>query len=298
MRVLDFGPIYTPTGNIAQIDYAQKAADNGSTVLAISTPSHILFAVEKPVESNLHILSENKRISKLTRNCVIVGTGLLSDMVFFNDIVRREMIDVESYLKGASGVGMRRVVARHSSEFTRYYGCRPLGVNMLSACVESDQIGARASKASNCPNDVGRTSRASNCPNDGTNNTCENASSIVLPVGSSVSKSAPVSSTPPLKLSLFVTDTSSKTREVRAYAIGKGAPRAKTELEKIDTVGLDRRGLIDNSVRILYKCFDPLKDKPFELEIGILGAYGYEEVAEEEYGEFVEAYKDLNVDDD
>lgn len=238
MIVLDFGPIYTPTGNIAQIDYAQKSADNGSTCIAMKNNNGVLIAVEKPIDSNLYIISEDKRIKKLTRNCVIAATGLLSDMIFFNNLVQRELVGLQGQMAGLPANTAKKVISMHCSEFTRYYGCRPLGVNMLSAV-----------------NDSGR-------------------------------------------YTLYVTDTSSKTREVRGYAVGKGAARAKTELEKINIEELSRKRMIDNAVRILYKCFDPLKDKPFEVEIGILDRSGYREVPREEYIEFVEAYKDLNVDDD
>lgn len=238
MVVLDFGPIYTPTGSIAQIDYAQKCANNGSTCIALKNNSGVLIVVEKPVESNLYIVSEDKRIKKLTKNCIIAATGLLSDTIFFNHIVQGDILQEKNYTEHISAGSIKRIISRHASEFTRYYGCRPLGVNILSAV-----------------NDTG-------------------------------------------VFTLYVTDTSSKTREVYGYAIGKGAARAKTELEKIKISELSYEQMIDNSIRIMYRCFDPLKDKPFELEIGFLGKDGYKEVPREKYAGFIDAYKDLNMDDE
>ncbi|EJW05007.1 hypothetical protein EDEG_00887 [Edhazardia aedis USNM 41457] len=59
MVVLDFGPIYTDTGNIVQHEYARKCTSNGRTILAIKYSSGILIATENPIDSILYKPAES-----------------------------------------------------------------------------------------------------------------------------------------------------------------------------------------------------------------------------------------------
>lgn len=98
---------------------------------------------------------------------------------------------------------------------------------------------------------------------------------------------------------LLVTDCTSKTSFVRAYAVGKGAMRAKTELEKIDFGALGVMEMAEHAVRIMYKSYDPLKDKEFDIELCYLSDatnFLIEEIAESDLGHLVEKYKDYTVD--
>lgn len=50
-------------------------------------------------------------------------------------------------------------------------------------------------------------------------------------------------------------------------AIGKAAPAAKTELEKLGIKDMDCRQLVKEAARIIYAVHDEVKDKHFELEL-------------------------------
>merc|ERR1711917_29785 len=71
-------------------------------------------------------------------------------------------------------------------------------------------------------------------------------------------------------LKLFTSNTTSLTKEVVAYAIGKGTNRAKTELEKEinNFATMNLQDATDLAIKIMFKSFDPLKDKEFIFEIG------------------------------
>ena len=55
---LDIGPVFTATGNILQVEYAEKAASNGTTFIAMKYKDGILFLSENAIESKL--IKQNK----------------------------------------------------------------------------------------------------------------------------------------------------------------------------------------------------------------------------------------------
>lgn len=96
------------------------------------------------------------------------------------------------------------------------------------------------------------------------------------------------------------TDSTSYTQECVGTAVGKGMQRARTELEKLDLIDCDLNQAMNNAVRILYKSYDPLKDKSFTIEMGYMNreTEGKMVIVESDYlNDIVDAYKDLSVDE-
>lgn len=258
MSLLDFGPIYTNTGAILQIEYATKCAENGSTVIGINTKYGLVICVEKPRDSPLYNIKEEKRIQKFRSNILLVGTGLLHDLEPVKAVTSKRLWISENYRYKISANEIKMTFSQAAHDFTSFYGLRPIGCNFMFGHSEQRvQIDGESS-----------------CK---INNKMNNQ----------------------IKTRLFVTDCASVTKEVRAYAIGKGTARAKTELEKLNSgfYGMSLLDAIDHSIRIMYKCFDPLKDNPFYLEIAVL-TDKTREVDEDLVTEIAEKYKDLNMDDE
>lgn len=257
MSLLDFGPIYTNTGAILQIEYATKSAENGSTVIGINTQYGLIICVEKPIDSPLYKIDDEKRVHKIKSNIIIAGTGMLHDILPLKDVINNTLEMPLQIRNEISGNDIKKAVSYSASIFTKYYGMRPIGCHIMFGHSEK------------------------NIPVD----------------GASSCKIGPDQKTKLIKTRLFVTDCSSLTKEVKAYAIGKGTSRAKTELEKLDIGSLTLYDAIDQAIRIMYKCFDPLKDKPFLLEVAVL-TDKHREVEKSVVEEIAKNYKDLNVDDE
>lgn len=258
MSLLDFGPIYTNTGAILQIEYATKCAENGSTVIGINTKHGLVICVEKPKDSPLYNIKEEKRIQKFRSNILLVGTGLLHDLEPVKTRTSDRLWLSENYRYKISANEIKMAFSQAAHDFTIYYGLRPIGCNFMFGHSEKKvKIDGESSCQINKQSDDQIVTR------------------------------------------LFVTDCASVTKEVRAYAIGKGTARAKTELEKLnsDFHNMTLLDAIDHSIRIMYKCFDPLKDKPFFLEVAVL-TDKIREVEDDLITEIAERYKDLNMDDE
>ncbi|ORE00010.1 PSA7 [Hepatospora eriocheir] len=86
----------------------------------------------------------------------------------------------------------------------------------------------------------------------------------------------------------------------RGCVIGSMHRKARTEIEKYDLESLDVNGLIDCGVKSFYKSFDPIVDKEFKLEIGVISDETngkFKRLSEDEVMSYVELYKDLTVED-
>jgi len=101
--------------------------------------------------------------------------------------------------------------------------------------------------------------------------------------------------------SLLQTDCTGKVTKWNACAAGKGERRASTELEKLELGNMTLNHMIDQGIKILHMCHDPITDLSFVVEVGYMG--------DDTNGEFVRAdpskiaeicekYKDISVEDE
>ncbi|KAK6090404.1 hypothetical protein P3W45_000501 [Vairimorpha bombi] len=240
MAILDVDSIYTNTGSILQINYAQKAADNGNTCICLKNKRGVVFIAEKPIESNLYLSEKNHRIHKVTDSIYQVASGIETDLIYVNSNLKDNLIEEKH--KNNMDISfecLRNQIVNLVQMFTRYSGVRPLGINILS-CIKYN-------------NDY----------------------------------------------KILQTDCSGKSLFYKSAVIGKGARIAKTELEKLRLEEMSIDDLVENGIRILYKSYDPLKDKPFDIEVGVMCDDSNGEFLRlkyEQFSGFIEKYKDFSVD--
>ncbi|KAF7682897.1 putative proteasome subunit alpha type-7 [Astathelohania contejeani] len=238
---LDFGPIYTPTGNILQIDYAQKCADHGNTCIGIRTNTGIVLVAEKPITTKLYKLSTDEAIRRVTSICNMTYSGLMTDGEHIYQCIKHDVFNYMENMEEHVSPGMlKKLLSGVMSIFTRYFGCRPIGCNFIFGLLYDKNY------------------------------------------------------------NLLCCDPSGDVGFYKAHAIGKGATRAKTELEKLEIDNLSVEDAIDHAIRILYKSYDPLKDKEFEIEVSILSEntnYVFKKVDAAIINNIADKYKDLSIDD-
>lgn len=101
--------------------------------------------------------------------------------------------------------------------------------------------------------------------------------------------------------SLLFADCTGKVSKWNACAAGRGERRAFTELEKLGLEDMSVREMVDEGVRILYKCHDSLTEPKFSVEAGYIGIESNGEfvrVSEPEMSQICEKYQDLSTDDE
>lgn len=236
--LLDFGPIYTNTGNLLQLDYSKKAVGLGSTCIGFRYNDGIIIAAENPIDSPLYKVPT--RIQELGPNIFSVSTGLLSDSIFITETIKKNIHDQSLELDTLINFQTyKRIISNLVSLFTKYYSTRPVGCAFMTAVYDES-------------------------------------------------------------FHLLTTEPSSLTQECVGYTIGKGMQRGNTEIEKLNTDNLDLKQAMEHVVRILYKSYDPLKDKNFSVEICYMDRESKGKmvrVDENEVSEIVEMYKDLSIDE-
>lgn len=242
MSLLDFGPIYTTTGNISQITYAQKSADSGDTCIAIKSKYGIVMAAEKPKNSQLYISESDERIKKVSNNVSLLSSGLITDAVY----IQRRLKDAAMEYKKAfeediTFESVKNALLQNVHVFTRYMGVRALGANFLTAVHKNNEF------------------------------------------------------------KLLTTDCSGKTSYYKANCLGRSSRRAKTELEKLEMDDMSVEDLINNAVRIIFMCYDPSKDKEFDIEIGVMSVETHgklRKLSDDEVSVYMDKYRHISVDDE
>lgn len=94
-------------------------------------------------------------------------------------------------------------------------------------------------------------------------------------------------------------DCAGRVAEYTGYAYGVGGRRAQTEIEKMSLEEMETVDLVDQGIKTLFKCHDPLSDVEFTVEVGIIGEETNGEfvrVEKSKIDEIVEKYKDISID--
>jgi 20S proteasome subunit alpha 7 len=242
MSLLDFSQIYTTTGTISQVQYAQKAADSGDTCIGLKSKHGVVLLAEKPVVSPLYVHGSGNRIEKLSASIHMAASGMLSDAVYVCENIKSLVMDYKKKFEEDPGHQIVKMYARESVHpFTRFMNTRVIGANFLTAVHKEGDY------------------------------------------------------------RLLHTDCTGRTVCYKANSIGKGSRRAKTELEKVYADGMTIEEMIDNGVRILYKTFDPAKDKDFDIEIGVMSSETngtMHKLSHEEVRMYTDKYSHLSVDEE
>lgn len=100
---------------------------------------------------------------------------------------------------------------------------------------------------------------------------------------------------------LLCSDSTGKVSRWRACAAGKGERRAFTELEKLDLEGMSVQEMVDQGIKIFYKCHDSLTDPKFCVEAGYIGDESngeFARVSDSEIAQICEKYQELSCDDE
>ncbi|XP_053974068.1 proteasome subunit alpha type-3 [Hylaeus anthracinus] len=129
---------FSPDGRVFQVEYAQKAVENGGTVIGLRGKDGIVFAVEKIVTSELYEPGTNKRIFNIDKHVGMAASGLISDARQIAETARSE---ASSY-RSQYGVGiplkyLNERVSMYMHAYTLYSAVRPYGCSVILGTYEN-----------------------------------------------------------------------------------------------------------------------------------------------------------------
>lgn len=131
---------FSPDGRVFQVEYAQKAVENGGTVIGLRGKDGVVFAVEKIITSKLFEPGANKRIFNIDQHVGMAASGLISDAGQIAETARSEA----AYYKSVYGVGipLKRLnenVSMYIHAYTLYSAVRPYGCSVILGAYENDE---------------------------------------------------------------------------------------------------------------------------------------------------------------
>lgn len=140
MVEIDFGNIYSPTGEIIQERYAKKAIASGSTILAIRNESGVVVLAAKPIHSKLHKKNANFRIHKLAENVCLVYTGFLPDGLLIKGYCKSEIASFKKTFESEIDTATLKEYFRRYLYFTTGYSeARQIGAEFIAVIHDSGE---------------------------------------------------------------------------------------------------------------------------------------------------------------
>lgn len=124
--------MFSPDGLILQVEYAEKAVQLGSTVLAITTKEGVVFMGDRKITSKLLVKESLKKVFQIEDHIAVTGAGAMSD--------GRRLIEHAQYIAHdhhtkyqmpIDTLVMVKEIANIQQHYSQSGGLRPFGVSLL-----------------------------------------------------------------------------------------------------------------------------------------------------------------------
>lgn len=130
---------YSPDGRVFQTEYAQKAVDNGGTMIGVKCRDGVVLGLEKLVPSKLLVEGSNKRIYHIDKHVGAAVVGLGPDGRQMVNAAVGEASNYRSSLGGSiPGNVLADRLASYMHLFNLYWSTRPFGAAILFAVYDFD----------------------------------------------------------------------------------------------------------------------------------------------------------------
>jgi 20S proteasome subunit alpha 7 len=122
---------FSPDGRIFQVEYAQKAVDNGGTVIAIRGKDGVVTAVDKVITSKLAVSNANPRVGNANDFIGLASAGFYPDCLSLLDYVQGEALEyLKEYREPVPTKKLANTLAEYVHIFTLGIS-RPFGTSVF-----------------------------------------------------------------------------------------------------------------------------------------------------------------------
>lgn len=124
--------VFSPDGRNFQVEYANKAVENGATSIGIKCADGVVFAVEKLIASKLLVPGKNLKIQTVDRHIGVVYSGLVPDGRHLVNRAREESQNFKKMYNTSIPVdAFADRVGQYVQAHTLYNSVRPFGVTAI-----------------------------------------------------------------------------------------------------------------------------------------------------------------------
>ncbi|CCE65805.1 hypothetical protein TPHA_0N00240 [Tetrapisispora phaffii CBS 4417] len=131
--------VFSPDGRIFQVEYANKAVENGATSIGIKCTDGVVFAVEKIISSKLLVPKKNVKIQVIDRHIGCVYSGLIPDGRHLVNRGREESANFKKVYGQPIGIpAFADRIGQYIQAYTLYNSVRPFGVSAIFGGIDSE----------------------------------------------------------------------------------------------------------------------------------------------------------------
>ena len=131
--------IFSPTGRLLQVEYAQEAVKLGAPAVGICGEGFVILAVDKESTPELQSDRVIKKINILDDHIMMTFAGLSADAHVLTDRTRVECQSHKIMIEDPASVEyVSRYIANMQQRYTQTNSRRPFGVSTLIAGFDSD----------------------------------------------------------------------------------------------------------------------------------------------------------------
>ena len=132
--------MFSPDGLLLQVEYAEKAVNLGTSVIAMATKEGLIYLADRKLISNLLVKAQFKKIVQVDDHLIISGSGVMSDG---RRLIEQAQLDSSEHkLKFQSPIDILALVkdiANIQQYYTQTGGMRPFGVSLLIGGIENNK---------------------------------------------------------------------------------------------------------------------------------------------------------------
>jgi len=131
--------VFSPAGRVFQVEYANKAVENGGTVLALRGKDGVVFAAENMVLSKLHEHGTTRRTFHVGSHIGMAVAGLHADGVALVSEARTYANQFkDNYGYPITTENLNSQLSGYMHQFTLYSGARPCGCSVLIGSCDAE----------------------------------------------------------------------------------------------------------------------------------------------------------------